>query len=211
MSQLEPILSTASYPPLQKAQGRGTHGSEREERIETPKGEPPAEKLYSVPMNLKAKREGKPNVLLGVVFHSVFAFFGGLGLGLPLGLAVELLSRRESSQVQALSELVPFAVSGALVAVFATRRFYGRSAPWVGLLGLTTLFMGWQELWFGWSPTWSHQTRIDYVLSQLFGLSSGCSDSECLYMLFFTFPFVCLTAYSLAALITLRFIRSELA
>ena len=35
-------VSTASYPALQKAQGRGTHSSEREGKVETPKGGPPA-------------------------------------------------------------------------------------------------------------------------------------------------------------------------
>jgi hypothetical protein len=94
-----------------------------------------------------------------------------------------------------------------LLAAFATSRWFSRSAPWVGLLGLVSLFIGWQELWRAWSPTWSRQTRSDYVLSQLFGVHGSCGDSECLYMLLFAGPFVCLTAYSLAALITLRFIR----
>ena len=160
---------------------------------------------------MNSKPRGAKNTFLGMAFHAVVALFGGFALGLVIAIGPEVLSRGESRNVQALAEFLPFVVSGMLLALFTTPRWFGRSAPWVGFLGLAALFMGWQELWRGWSPTWSHQTRIDYVLSQLFGVPAGCGDSECLYLLLFSLPFACLTAYSLAALIMLRFIRRQLA
>ncbi len=158
-------------------------------------------------MNSKANGSGTANFLSGVVFHAAVASFGGFALGFALGLGSEAIARGESRTVQALAEFLPFAVSGALLALFTTPRWFSRSAPWVGLLGVAALFIGGQELWHGWSPGWSHQTRSDYVLSQLFGVPSGCGDSECLYTLFFSCPFFCLTAYSAAALVSLRFKR----
>ena len=106
--------------------------------------------------------------------------------------------------MQRLIEFIPFVVVSALLAAFASSRWFRGAAPFVGLLGLLGLYLGGQE---GWSPSWSHQTREDYVLSQLFGTGSGCHDSECLYALFFGLPFVCLTTYSLSSLVTLYFTR----
>ena len=81
------------------------------------------------------------------------------------------------------------------------------SAPFVGLLGLAALCIGAHELSHGWSPTWSHQTLKDYLLSQLFCLGSGCHDSEGLYALFFGLPFLGLTSYSLGSLVALVTMR----
>ncbi len=159
-------------------------------------------------MNSGTNGGGTAAFVLGIAMHAAIGLFGGFVLGLALNLVVGALVRGASSDVRALAEFLPFVVSGALLSVFATRRWCNRSAPWVGLLGLAALLIGGQELWFGWSPTWSRQTRIDNLLSQLFGVSGGCGDSECLYMFLFTVPFVCLTAYSITALITLRFVPS---
>jgi len=158
-------------------------------------------------MNSTANEGGAAKALGGVVFHAAVALFGGFVLGIVIGIGAQTLSRGAPRDAQALVEFLPFVVSSALLALFTTSRWFSRSAPWVGLLGLAALFIGTQELWRGWSPTWSHQTHSDYVLSQLFGLPGSCADSECLYMLLFAGPFVCLTAYSVAALITLRFIH----
>ena len=152
------------------------------------------------------------NAVLGIVFHGAVALFGGFALGLVLGIGAGAVGAaviwgEASRSVQHSVEFLPFVVSNVLLAAFATPRWFSRSAPWVGILGFASLFLGWQELWRTWSPTWSHQTRSDYVLSQLFGVRGSCGESECLYMLLFTLPFVCLTAYSIAAFITLRFIR----
>jgi hypothetical protein len=165
---------------------------------------------YSV-MNSKFNGGETANALLGIVFHAVLCVFGGLALGFVIGVGVGGFWRGASRNIQALAEFLPLVVSSALLALFATSRWFSRSAPWVGLLGLASLFIGGLELWRGWSPTWSYQTRSNYVLSQLFGVPSSCGDSECLYMLLFSGPFVCLTAYSLAALIKLRFMRRQLA
>jgi len=162
-------------------------------------------------MNSRTSRSGTATVLLGIVLHTAIGLFGGFTLGFTLNFIVGFLARGASSDIRTLAEFIPFVVSGAFLGMFATRRWCSRSAPWVGLLGLAALVAGGQELWFGWSPTWSHQTRIDHVLSQLFGVSGGCSDSECLYMLFFSLPFVILTAYSITASITLRFLQRQLA
>jgi hypothetical protein len=162
-------------------------------------------------MNPEATGTGSPSVLLGIAFHSAVALFGAFALGCLLALAMEALVQGGATDVRALAELLTFVVSGALLSVFTTPRWFSRSAPWVGLLGLAALLIGGHELWHGWSPTWSDQTRSDYVLSQLFGVSRGCGDSECVYMLIFSVPFVSLTAYSIAALAVLRFKRSQLA
>jgi hypothetical protein len=109
-------------------------------------------------MNSRTSRSGMANVLLGIVLHTAIALFGGFTLGFALDLVVGFLARGASSDIRTLAEFLPFVVSGALLGMFATRRWCSRSAPWVGLLGLTALVVGGQELWFGWSPTWSHQT-----------------------------------------------------
>jgi len=157
-------------------------------------------------MNSTVGGGGTGNTVFGILFHAGIALLGGFALGSVIALGTEALSRGESTNVQALMEFVPFIVSSALLALFVTPRWFGGSAPWVGLLGLAPLFMGWQELWRGWSPTWSVQTRSEYLLSQLFGVRGGCGDSECLYVLFFTVPCACLMAYSVAALVAIRFI-----
>jgi len=101
------------------------------------------------------------------------------------------------------AELVLPVITSTLIAAFAAPRWFRCSAPWVGLLEFAAIYIGFRELYGGWSPTWSHQTRANYVLSQLFGTGQGCSDSECLYLLFFGYPFLCLTAYSAVSLIAL--------
>jgi hypothetical protein len=153
----------------------------------------------------QTQRVGK--ALLGFLVHAMIATSGGLILGFVVNSGIGVLSRGASTDVQALVEIIPFVVVSALLAAFASSRWFRRAAPFVGLLGLLALYLGGQELWRAWSPSWSHQTREDYVLSQLFGTGSGCHDSECLYVLFFGLPFVCLTTYSLSSLVTLYFTR----
>ena len=159
--------------------------------------------MLSSRMNSRTQEGGRIAFTFGIFFHSIVALFGGFVLGSALDIAVNVVAPKAFSG-PALSESLPFVLSGAVFGVFATHRWPSRSAPWVALLGVAALLIAAGDLWFGWSPTWSHQTRSDYVLSQLFGVSGSCHDSECLYLLFFVFPFACLTAYSIAAWITLR-------
>ena len=137
--------------------------------------------------------------LVGLFFHVAVCTIGTFVIGLAISFVIPRAYLNGASYI----ELLPFIASSALLAAFAARRWFSRSAPWVGLFGLAPLFVGGQELWRGWSPTWSHQTRGDYVVSQLFCATSSCGDSEGLYMVFFGLPFLCLATYSIASFIIL--------
>ena len=159
-------------------------------------------------MNANAsQKHGVSRAVLGFMVHAMIATTGGLILGFVVNRGTGELSRGAATDVQVLTGFIPFVVGSALLAAFASSRWFRGVAPFVGLLGLLALYLGGHELWRGWDPSWSHQTRQDYVLSQLFGTGAGCHDSECLYALFFGLPFVCLTTYSLSSLVTLYFTR----
>jgi hypothetical protein len=144
--------------------------------------------------------ERATRIAVGVVLHSVLCLCTGVVLALVVTPAIGVVAPGAARS----TELVLPVLMSALLASFAAPRCFRDSAPWVGLLGVTALFVGTQELYRGWSPIWSHQTRLEYVLSQLFGFSPGCSDSECLYLLFFGLPFLCLTTYGVASLLAQR-------
>ena len=139
---------------------------------------------------------------LGIGFHALAGTLGTVLLAVPLRATVGRMHHLSSSE-----DLVTFIISGALLGLFLTPFFLPISAPFVGLLGLATLFIGAHELWHGWSLTWSHQTLKAYLLSQLFCLGSGCSDSEGLYAFFFGWPFLGLTSYSIGSLVALLAMR----
>jgi hypothetical protein len=143
--------------------------------------------------------------ILGFAFHALLASAGTLAFGLLLGYLIGavrpgLLKNRE---------IVAFIAASALLALFATPRRCSRSAPWVGVLALIAFGTGAQELARTWSPAWSHQTRMDFVLSQLFCINEGCSDSEGLYALLFGWPCLCFGAYSLASLFALPLAKDQ--
>jgi len=137
------------------------------------------------------------------MLHSVFCLIGSVVLGIAVSAAIGIVSRGAAKA----TELAVPAIVSAVLALFAAPRWLRGSAPWVGLFGLAALFVGWQGLYQGWSPAWSHQTRKDYILAQLFGIGGSCSDSECLYLLFFGLPFLCLMTYGLISLIALGLTR----
>jgi hypothetical protein len=141
---------------------------------------------------------------LGIAFHTFVGTVGSPLLAVLLQVAIGR-GHRVSDAVSIVSLLI----SGALLGLFFTPLLLSRSAPFVSLLGLAALWIGAHELWHAWSPTWSHQTQKDYLLSQLFCLGSGCSDSEGMYALFFGWPFLCLTSYSLGSLVALLAVRSK--
>lgn len=137
--------------------------------------------------------------ILGLFLHTLLAIFGGLLVGFVFlvifnELSPTLLQHRD---------FVPFILAGLLMGTFAASRWFRHSASWVGVFGLIAIYIGGRELWTGWSPGWSHETRISYFLSQLFGVYGGCSDSECLYYLLFGLPFICFSSYSAGGLLAL--------
>jgi hypothetical protein len=143
--------------------------------------------------------------ILGFAFHAFLASVGSIGFGLLLGTFIGVVWPGLFKHI----EIVPFIAASTFLALFAAPRWCGRSAPWVGVLALVVLGTGTQELARGWSPSWSHQTRIDYVLSQLFCIKGGCSDSEGLYALRFGWPGLCFAAYSVASIFALRFGKGQ--
>jgi hypothetical protein len=154
----------------------------------------------------KSRRaSGLLRILAGTGVHLVFCLFGSTVLTLVVSAIIGAVSPWTAKG----TELVVPVLAGALLASFAAPRWFHGSAPLVGIFGLLALFVGGLELYRGWSPTWSHQTRHDYVLSQLFGSWPGCSDSECLYLLFFGYPFLCLTTYGVASVIALALSRKD--
>ncbi|HEY3973494.1 MAG TPA: hypothetical protein VGM18_10850 [Candidatus Sulfotelmatobacter sp.] len=144
-------------------------------------------------------------IVAGTGFHLAFCLFASFVLTVAITLIITAISFGEARN----TELVLGSTASALAAAFAAPRWFRGSAPWVSVFGLLALFAGGQELYLGWSPTWSHQTRTDYVLSQLFGLRPGCGASECLYMLFFGYPFVCLTTYAVVGAVALALTKKK--
>ena len=150
----------------------------------------------------KSFEEQAATCIVGIGFHALAGTLGTVLLAVPLQAAIG-----RGHQVSYPESLIIFVISGALLGLFLTPFLLGSSAPFVGLLGLAALCIGAHELWHGWSPTWSHQTLKDYLLSQLFCLGSGCHDSEGLYAFFFGWPFLSLTSYSLGSLVALLTMR----
>jgi hypothetical protein len=143
--------------------------------------------------------------IFSFVFHAILASAGSVAFGLLLGFLIDFMRPGLFKHL----EIVPFIAASAFLAQFATPRWCGRSAPWVGVLALIIFGIGGQELARSWSPSWSHQARMDYVLSQLFCIKGGCSDSEGLYALLYGWPSLCVGAYSLASLFALRFGKGQ--
>jgi hypothetical protein len=124
--------------------------------------------------------------VFGFAFHVVLATVGTFAFGMLFSIAIGAIVPNIFKRM----EFVPFVISGAALALFSVPRWCGRCAPWVGIVGLVFLGWGIQELAGSWSPTWSHQTRSDYVLSQLFCMHNDCSGTEGLYALFFWMAFL---------------------
>ena len=144
-------------------------------------------------------------ILAGALFHLFFCLFGSFVLTAAITVAITAISPGAARD----TELVVGCLASALLASFVAPRWFRGSGPWVGIFGLVALFAGGQQLYRGWSPTWSDQSRSGYILSQLFGFSPGCGDSECLYLLLFGYPFLCLTVYSLVSAVALRLTRKK--
>ena len=112
-----------------------------------------------------------------------------------------------------LQPFFPFIACVAALLGFLVARFWpdGR-AHWAWIPGLLWFAFG---IYFdvlaggGWrTASWGHQTPpFRYVLDNL--LTSRCGDTECLYELLYTAPFVSSITYSLASWMTLKFTRAS--
>jgi hypothetical protein len=132
-----------------------------------------------------------------IVAHFFFAVVGAMIVGFLPQLLVGNLYRHTS--IEAFSPVTAF--SALLLGYFlgySLDRFH--LAGWTWILGLIWLLYGIHDLTRSWSPTWSHaESAWSYARSQLFGPSRLCGDSECLYEVFFTTPFVASVMYSIGA------------
>ena len=160
-------------------------------------------------MSENHSRENRSGIaVVGFAFHVVMGTAGTFILAALIRRTIGFLTERHLKDADF---VLPIVVSGAVLGLSVAPRLAGRVAPFVGLIGVAALVAGVHDFWRGWG-TWSHQSRIDYVLSQLFCVGSGCGDSDGLGALFYGWPFLCLTSYSLgslAALITLRIARPQ--
>jgi len=74
---------------------------------------------------------------------------------------------------------------------------------WSWIPGLLVFCFGALELMRWWSPSWDYSpNRWQYAVRNL--LTSNCGSTECLDELFYTMPFVCSIAYSVASYYVLR-------
>lgn len=158
--------------------------------------------ILSTKMKRSLTRKQAAEGILGIGFHALAGTMGSFLLSFLLRVVVGRVHQFSYAE-----SLVTFIISSALLGLFFTPILLSRSAPFVGLLGLTALGIGAHELWHGWNSTWSHQTPTDYLLSQLFCLGAGCHDSEGLYALFSGWPFLGLTSYSMGSLVALLAMR----
>src|SRR4051812_25344601 len=80
--------------------------------------------------------------------------------------------------------LEPYSPAIFLVALalgFLVNRSEGhRVARFVWVAGMFWLLIGVLDTAAGWEASWSHQSRFNYVIDNLFGATSKCSGSECL-------------------------------
>ena len=104
----------------------------------------------------------------------------------------------------AIEPFSPFmAGSAALLGVFVARKLLDRAALWSWIPGLLVFCFGALELMRWWSPSWDYSPkRWRYAVRNL--LTSNCGSTECLDELFYTMPFVCSIAYSVASYYVLR-------
>jgi hypothetical protein len=134
-------------------------------------------------------------------------FFVASAGGIILGLIPEILLGR----LYRFTPIEPFAPAMAMTALligyFFSHRLIDRShiAQWTWTIGTFWFLLGVNDLTRFWSPTRSHgKSAWDYAMSQLFGPNRLCATSECLYELFFTFPFVLSLTYSIGAFVRAR-------
>jgi hypothetical protein len=107
------------------------------------------------------------------------------------------------------SGLFGASVVAGIVGYFCNRRFGNRTALWIWILGFTWFFTGALELFNAWSPSWSQQSRVNYLAGELFGTVAECGSTECLYELFYTWPFLATVGYAIGARLGLSAYRER--
>lgn len=138
-----------------------------------------------------------------VLLHFFVAATGGIIVGLIPEALIGRLYR--------FTPIEPFAPGMALTALLIGY-FWGhrlvskeRVAEWTWTIGVVWFLYGVHDLTRFWRPSWSHaKSAWSYARGQLFGTNSVCGDSECLYQLFFTIPFILSIAYSIGAFVRAR-------
>jgi hypothetical protein len=152
--------------------------------------------------------------IFGFALHAILGSLGSFALGLLVNAGLCAIVKPANNDSLLFVSLI---ISSALIVFllrfragdWVSRRWFSLTAPWVGLLGLAALGFGAQDLMREWSPTWSHETRYAYVLSQLFCVGSGCSATEGLSAALFGWPFVSWTSYSFASCVALWISRKH--
>ena len=89
------------------------------------------------------------------------------------------------------------ALVGALLGFYVNRRTKDRSASFVWIIPLIFLSRAVAIEAHSFSPAWSSQSLGTYLWANFASMS--CGETECLYELFFTAPFLSGLAYSLGA------------
>ena len=136
--------------------------------------------------------------LIRVLLH----FMGAVVGGFIVGMLPEFLlgSVYHNTIIEPYSPFV--AGSAAVVGYATTRKLHDSAARMVWIAGSIWLLWGMLALATSWDATWSHSSRIDYVLDNL--LNNNCGATECLNELLYTTPWACSLAYSLAAGASIR-------
>lgn len=146
--------------------------------------------------------------IVGFSLHSVLAVLAAPAVGLVFSALFRVIIGPMSPAMSADLKIAFLVVPLIVIASFAVPRLAGWSAPWVGVPGVLLFWIGARDLLKYWSPS-SHQTRIDALLSQLFCIRSGCSETEGLDALLFGWPSFCLVIYSLCSLVVLGMTRRQ--
>lgn len=139
--------------------------------------------------------------------YAFFAMHCALAVvAIMVGFVPQILFEHRFAETR-LGAFAPCVVLAALLTgLFVNWHEKHRSALLVGIVGICWLLFG---LWDFWSPEyrgdrpWVQETRIAFVVDNLFGRQSQCAAFECLGELFYTMPSVGMVSYAAGAAIGL--------
>lgn len=142
---------------------------------------------------------GDRPAFLSYCFHLFFGFLPALLLGFIAEVILDPFYARDGI----MATLAPGGAVIALIVGFSFNSVRRDScALFIFLPPALVFLVGWHALAANWSPTWSHESRNEYVVNNLFGPLSKCGGTECLD----TLPTTILLSglcYSLGALVGL--------
>jgi len=131
--------------------------------------------------------------LIGVVLHCVYVVL----VSMLLGLLPDALVPNVYGGASALGPFPPFTIGVAIASgIVVARFFHDRRAVWAwvpSLLWLLLALSGWNR-----SGQW--------LLDNFF--TNKCGETECVYELMYTVPFVISLSYAVSSCLTLKFARS---